>query len=227
MHLEFLIEDISGEQLVRDLVDSWLSPEMATRKYHSFKGIGGSVPKKVGGTAQEIANKTLLDNLGRLLAGYGNCFEPGKATYPYAVVVVCDLDRRDKRQFEKDFSDLCTHCPHPPNAFLRLAIEEMEAWLLGDVTAILSAYPKCKRQMISRYKQDSICGTWELLADAIFPGGRKRLQNMAYGEIGKIKCEWAREIAPHMVPSRNKSPSFQAFYKLVVSFGISSAPIAN
>lgn len=104
MHIEFLIEDPSGGVLVQRLVDSWLPQDSMTRKYRSFKGIGGVMPKRPGGTAQEIASRSLFDNLGRMLAGYGNQFEPNKASFPYAIVVVCDLDRRNRDETEANFS---------------------------------------------------------------------------------------------------------------------------
>ena len=46
------------------------------------------------------------------------------------------------------------------------------------------------------------------------PGRRTRLllhRKLGYPIIGRIKCEWAAQIAPHMDVNRNKSRSFQAF----------------
>lgn len=53
--------------------------------------------------------------------------------------------------------------------------EEIEAWLLGDRHALLSAYPHAKMHVLNTYVQDSICGTWEVLADAVYPGGTSKL----------------------------------------------------
>jgi hypothetical protein len=49
----------------------------------------------------------------------------------------------------------------------RLAIEEVEAWYFGDKNALFAAYPNAKHAIVSKYKQDSVCGTWEMLAKAI------------------------------------------------------------
>ena len=48
-----------------------------------------------------------------------------------------------------------------------MAIEEGEAWLLGDIPAIQSVYPNAKNAVLNGYENDSICGTWEKLADAV------------------------------------------------------------
>jgi hypothetical protein len=63
--------------------------------------------------------------------------------------------------------------------------------------------------VLDAYVQDSVCGTWELMADALVRGGRAALQKR--GSALPIKREWARDIAPQLDPSKNVSPSFQAF----------------
>ena len=81
-----------------------------------------------------------------------------------------------------------------------IAVEELEAWLLRDESAILSAYPKAKLSLLRNYEQDGICGTWEVLADILYKGGRNKLKRNSpyYGEIGKLKSEWARNIGAQM-----------------------------
>ena len=100
--------------------------------------------------------------------------------------------------------------PAPRVAF-RLAIEEIEAWYFGDRSALLSAYPKARGDSLERYAQDSICGTWERLADAIHPGGAVNLNRAGYPIIGQIKSDWAARIGPLMNPHDNASPSFRKF----------------
>ncbi len=67
--------------------------------------------------------------------------------------------------------------------------------------------------VLNSYVQDSICGTWELLADAIHPGGAARLKRsgLGYRNIGRAKSEWARNIALHMDVDGNLSKSFAVF----------------
>jgi hypothetical protein len=67
------------------------------------------------------------------------------------------------------------------------------------------------------YEQDSICGTWEWLADAVFHGGAERLEEVGYPQIGREKCQWADNIGQYMNIDANQSPSFQAFCGLLRS----------
>ncbi len=81
----------------------------------------------------------------------------------------------------------------------------------GDRDAVKATYPCAKDSALDSYRQDSICDTWEVLADAVRTGGFKALKKAGWPAAGVAKCQWAREIAPHMVPDRNRSPSFRAF----------------
>ena len=125
--------------------------------------------------------------------------------------MVVDLDNRDCMEFKRELLEVLAGCVPRPKTLFRIAIEESEAWLLGDSAAVREAYPGAKNPVLNGYEQDSICGTWELLADAVRPGGSKRLKRAGWREAGKAKCEWAARIAPHMDPDRNRSKSFQAF----------------
>lgn len=49
----------------------------------------------------------------------------------------------------------------------RIAIEETEAFYLGDPEAIRKAFPTAKTAKIKAYVQDSICGTAELFQEVI------------------------------------------------------------
>ena len=95
------------------------------------------------------------------------------------------------------------------NVVFRLAIEEIEAWYLGDRAALLGAYPKAKREILDRYVQDAVCDTWEMLADAVHPGGSSEIKRTGFPLTGIIKHEWAGRIAPLMKPEANVSPSFR------------------
>ena len=94
-----------------------------------------------------------------------------------------------------------------------IAVEEVEAWLLGDSNAIRMAYPNARLSVLQSYVQDSICGTWEVLADIVYSGGFSKFkkQNPTYAEIGRKKREWAGEIGKFMSIDENKSPSFRFF----------------
>ncbi len=65
--------------------------------------------------------------------------------------------------------------------------------------------------VLDNYRQDSICGTWEVLADAVYPGGKTRLKKLGFPHTGQAKCEWAEKIGPHMTVDSNQSTSFRVF----------------
>ncbi len=194
--------------MLEHLVPKVLDPSHSYR-VHSYKGIG-RIPKGLKSGA-DAHKRILLDQLPRLLAGYGNTFTSYGPDYRAAVIVVCDLDRKSKESFEAELSSLAaTAFPCPDHAFC-VAIEEGEAWYLGDVPAIKAAYPRAKDAIIRGYVNDSICGTWELLADAVYPGGSTALEAKGWMAVGAEKSRWAREITPHMNPTTNQSPSFGRF----------------
>ena len=128
-----------------------------------------------------------------------------------AVVVVVDSDDKDCIKFKQDLLDVLNRCDPRPNTLFRIAIEESEAWLLGDRAAVKAAYPNAKDAILNNYVQDSICGTWEILADAVHPSGSKELKKLGYQIAGKEKSYWAGSIAPKMDIDNNKSKSFQVF----------------
>ena len=99
----------------------------------------------------------------------------------------------------------------PCTTLFRIAIEEGEAWLLGDHAAVKAAYPNARDAVLNTYFQDSICGTWEVMADAVHPEGSAHLKALGYPAAGMAKCKWAREIAPHMDMDNNQSSSFRVF----------------
>ena len=202
MHIEVLVEDSSGARLLESLLPSIIGPigEPHSWRIHEYKGIG-RLPQGLKASS-DPSKRALLNQLPRLLSGYGKT--PGID----AVVVVLDTDDRDCRSFLAELNDLLRKCPTPPRALFRLAIEEMEAWLLGDRPALLDAYPKAKREVLGRYQQDSICGTWEVMADAVYPGGSAAIKTAGWPLPGQVKHEWAERIGPKMDVENNQSPSF-------------------
>jgi hypothetical protein len=205
MHIEVLVEDSSGARLVEMLLPRVIGAqgEPHTWRVHDYGGVG-RIPKKL--TAADLSTKkTLLDRLPGILQAHGKT--PGID----AVVVVLDSDRRDCKELLAELQALLTRCDPAPNALFRLAIEEMEAWLLGDRAALLRAYPKAKKDALSRYVQDSVCGTWEALADAVHPGGSAAIRKAGWPLPGQVKHEWVQQIGPHLDIEQNVSPSFCKF----------------
>ena len=203
MHIEVLVEDSSGgkqlEILLPQIIGEFGEPH--TWRIIVYKGIG-RLPKDLA-TKPDPAKRALLNRLGQVLPGYART--PGID----AVLVVVDSDRRDCRQFLSELHAFLTECRPAPKTMFRLAVEEMEAWYLGDRPALLAAYPRAKTEVLGRYQQDSICGTWELLADAVHPGGSTAVKAAGWPLPGQIKHEWAKQITPRMNIEQNQSPSFR------------------
>lgn len=204
MHFEILVEDESGKAMLEILVPRILGPGHSFR-FIAYKGIG-RIPAGLAGTL-DPAKRALLDRLPSLLRGYGRSL----AHLSAAVIVVCDLDVRCLKAFRSELLAILDVCDPRPLTHFCIAIEEGEAWLLGDPDAIRRAYPKARQQVLRDYENDAICGTWETLADAVYAGGAAKLKTQGGQTIGAEKSRWAKSIAPHMDPAANRSSSFKYF----------------
>lgn len=202
MHIEILVEDSSGEKLLAALLPKLLGEQGNPHSWrvHAYKGIG-RIPKNLNAGADPV-KRILLDQLPRLLQGYGRT--PGID----AVVVVLDADKRNCVDFLTELTALAAGCKPAPNTLFRLAIEEVEAWYLGDSLALTGAYPRAKSDVLNGYVQDGSCNTWELLADAVYRGGSAAIRKAGWPLPGQVKHEWAKKIGPLLDPDRNLSPSF-------------------
>lgn len=207
MHFEVLAEDQSGSIALDVLLQKILGPNGADHswKLHPYKGIG-RIPTNLH-EAPNPKTQLLLHHLPALLCGYGRSLAGADA----CVVVVADLDDRDCIAFKKDLVDVLNACNPRPRTLFRIAIEESEAWLLGDRDAAKAAYPNARDSVLNGYVQDSICGTWEILADAVHPGGSAQLKKAGWPAPGTAKFDWASKITPHVEVDRNLSSSFQVF----------------
>lgn len=212
MHFEVLVEDQSGKAMLDILLEK-IVDEPHTFEVKSYKGIG-HIPRNITST-NAAGKRLLLDQLPRLLRGYGRTFAGYPEGYSAAVVVVCDLDDRCLKDFRQELFAVLDTCDPKPETRFCIAIEEGEAWLLGDMPAIKAAYPSARDNVLNRYKNDSICGTWELLADAVYRGGLKKLEGEGWQAVGREKSRWSKTIAPHMDVENNGSPSFCYFREKV------------
>lgn len=198
MHFHFLIEDKSGKKMLEHLVPKIIDADQNTFEVNSYEGIG-HLPKKMT-NPKTLKQQSLLNDLQRILKGLGKTFAGYDSSYPACVIVVCDLDDRCLAEFRTELIHILTLCNPKPETRFCIAIEEGEAWLLGDQKAIRTAYPKVKKAILDRYTYDSICGTWEVLKEAI--GNSK-------------KTEWADKITPYIDIEANQSESFQYFVSKV------------
>ena len=203
MRFEVLVEGSSDKKALQILIPKIIGDQDTFRIY-SYKG-GGHIPRNL--TDPVVArNRYLLNDLPRRLSAYGRTFADDAA-----VILVCDLDNKCLKTFRQELFTILDSCDPKPETRFCIAIEEGEAWLLGDMPAIKIAYPGTRNEILEGYENDSICGTWELLADAIFAGGSAELRERGWQTVGREKSTWAEEITPHMNVDANKSPSFCYF----------------
>jgi Domain of unknown function (DUF4276) len=152
----------------------------------------------------------LLARLPAVMQGYRTWLPANRR-----IIVLVDQDDDDCRQLKRRIEGIARNAGLRPKAtqgpvfqvLTRIAIEELEAWYFGDVEALMKAYPGVPSSLGSkrRYRSpDAIAGgTWEAL--------QYLLRDVGYYPAGLPKIEVAREVARHMVPDRNRSPSFCAF----------------
>jgi hypothetical protein len=193
MHLVFLVEEPSAEVFLAGLLPRIL-PEGMTHEINRFQG-----------------KSDLLANLESRLRGY-SAWIPSD----WRIVVLVDEDREDcgllKRRLETSAkaAGLTTKSRGNNGTFAvlnRIAVEELEAWFLGDVEALRTVYPRVPASLASRKNlrdPDAVPGgTWEAL--------ERVLQQAGYFPGGLGKLEVSRAMGRHLEPSRNRSRSFACF----------------
>ncbi len=191
MKLHVLVEGPSEEAWLRP----WLRRFLPHHTCHIIPHQGkGKLARDFSAPADE-KQRGLLDQLPAKLRVYGQ--ELSSSTD--RVVVLVDADAQDCVDLKKRITDCVAACEPPPIVLVRIAVEETEAFFLGDAVAIKAAFGKLKTAKMSSYQQDSICGTWEVFRDVI---------GVSVGSEDKVG--WAEKIAPHLSldPKKNISPSF-------------------
>ncbi len=195
MDLEVLVEEPSAEAALKHIL-----------------------PKIVGGRARfkvvNLGSKSqLLEKLPQRLAAYRDRIRRGEAI---KVLVLVDRDDDDcealKRRLELVARDvgLATRTrPGPGGGFHvvnRIAVEELEAWFIGDPAALRAAFgglPAIGASGIFRNPDNVGGGTWEAL--------HRFLKQHGIYKSSYPKIETANRIAPHLDRARNRSASFRAF----------------
>ena len=194
MYLEFLLEEPSAEAVLRTILPKILSGNISY-DFFVFKG-----------------KEHLLKNLPERLKTYRQWISDD-----WRIFVLIDEDRKDCHELKAKLEQAAHEAGFvtkssaaPDESFQvvnRLAIEELEAWFFGDVEALHAAYPRIPKtlQYQARYRDpDAIQGgTYEALERLLIR------QNYFRERIPKPTV--AQNIAQHMVPSRNRSKSFQVF----------------
>jgi Domain of unknown function (DUF4276) len=185
MHIEFLVEEPSTEVALKFIVPKIIG-DTHTLKIHNFQN-----------------KDRLLKRLPERMKSYAK-FLPDD----WRIVILVDEDRSDCQELKRKLCDASSVVTkHKGNIVLhRIAVEELESWFIGDVTAIRSEYEKIPVSLSqqAKFRNPDIIkgGTWEQLD--------KILKKYGY-ETGLQKIDFAEKVSPHMDVDNNLSRSFQIF----------------
>ena len=193
MYIKFFLEEPSAEETLKHLLPKILLKDVSY-EFHTFQGrdeMLKELPKRLKGEQWIPDNWRIIVLIGE---DRRNCHE--LKTY------------LEKAAHEAGFVTKSSATPNEDFQIVnRIAVEEIEAWFFGDVQALHAAYPRIPENLQSKAKYrnpDAIRGgTYEALEQLL------RQKNYYKGRISKPTV--AQNIAQHMVPSRNRSKSFQVF----------------
>ena len=191
--LEFHVEEPSMEAFLKGWLPRFL-PQGCGFDIHPYQG-----------------KPALLRKLGNRLRGYA-AWMPAE----YRIVVVVDRDNDECEEIKSSLERICERAglrsrraAGGPDwqVVTRIAIEELEAWYFGDWAAVRAAYPHAvvsPPARLLRQGPDGIRGgTWEAF--------ERVLRGRGYFKEGLAKVQAATDIAQHIDPARNRSPSFGVF----------------
>jgi hypothetical protein len=193
MYIDFFLEEYSAKTMLEILLPKIL-PAHIDWEIRDFRG-----------------KQQLLQKIPALLKSYATWISSD-----HHIVILIDRDQDDCHQLKAKLEQivaeagLSSKTSSQSNTFQvlnRIAIEELEAWFLGDIEAICAAYPGVPTSLAqqARFRDpDNIKGGTAEALEQILTNARHHLG-------GLEKARAAREIATHMEPERNRSTSFQTF----------------
>jgi Domain of unknown function (DUF4276) len=192
--VEIFVEEPSMESALQTLIPK-IRPDLSECfQIHAFEGVDD-----------------MLQKLPDRLRGYA-----GWLPTDWRIVIVRDEDRKNCEKLKAEIEKMTRTAglvPKPNaketafNVLTRIAVEELEAWFLGDIPALAATYARIPSTLGSKQgfrDVDAVRGgTWEAL--------ERVLQKAGHFLGGLPKIQVAREVAAHMNPDRNTSSSFKAF----------------
>jgi hypothetical protein len=192
-HLVVLVEEPSTEVFLSALLPRLL-PQDRTFEVHPFQG-----------------KSDLLGKIEARLRGYASWLPED-----WRIVVVVDRDHDDCRELKQRLEDMAARAGLRTRTRTgamqwqlvnRIAVEELEAWYLGDWEAVRAVYPRVPGSVPQRQgfrDPDAVAGgTWEAF--------ERVMQRHGYFKGGLAKLAAARAIGAHVDPLRSRSRSFQVF----------------
>ncbi len=195
MRVEILVEELSAKAALQVLLPQLL-PAGCTFRFVVFNGC-----------------QDLLGQMKQVLTGYANRItKQGQADLRVVVLLDADakcVDRKRALEAEAAAAGLITKTTAGAGARFyvlnRIAVNELEAWLLGDRAAIQAAYPRIHPPHFKGMERnpDIMLKSSAELLNLLRKGG--------YFMAGKQKQRWAADIAAKMDIRHNTSTSFRCF----------------
>ena len=131
------------------------------------------------------------------------------------VMILIDKDRDKCEKLKQDLETIARRIGLPTktnprgdrfHVVNRIAIEELEAWYLGDPDALKKAYPKLSKEILKRHARNP-----DAIEEKTKETLHKLLQNAGYYQDKLEQIDIAEKMAQHMQPHQNTSPSFKHF----------------
>lgn len=191
VHLHILVEGSSEKALLDGWLPRFLPGVRASIIVHRGKG---RIPFNPTGHP-DLRRHGLLDQLPAKLRAYASALAPATN----AILVLLDADDGDCAALKQQLTALVRTLDITLPVAFCIAVEEAEAFYLGDWDALKAAFPHASAADYRSYRQDSICGTWEKFAAIV----AARVTD---------KVGWATAMGRHLSaawPPTNRSPSFQ------------------
>ena len=193
MKIHVLVEGKSE----KELIERWgcRAFPQHTLVAHPHQG-KGDLPKGPRGKPNP-KRRGLLDLLPVTLRAFGE----SAARDDEGVLVLVDTDDERCTALKARIAAATKKLPRLPRVVFRIAVEETEAFYLGDLRGLQAAFPDADMKKAREYLPDSICGTAELFGEIVDDGGLN-------------KVAWAEVMGEHLTtsPARSRSPSFKALH---------------
>ncbi len=194
MQIDVQVEEPSAEEALRHILPRILRDRatFCISNYGSKHNLLKKLPSRLKGYAQQISRGEQLK-----------------------LAVLVDRDDDDCHELKRRLEDMARAAglatksvPDANGDFVvlnRLAIEELEAWFIGDDDAVRAAFPRVPpfRNKAKFRDPDTVQGTWEAF--------HQRLKRSGVYPDHYPKIEAASLIAVHMDVARSRSTSFRVF----------------
>jgi hypothetical protein len=194
MTIHILVEGPSE----RAFLEPWVSRLLPEQRIHVHPHQGkGSLPRRIDAQPDRNA-RSLLAQLPAKLRSFAAFLNSDVDS----VLILLDADSDNVTVMGNEIAKVARQCSPNLKVGITFAIEETEAFYLGDLRALESAYPDADFEMARAYTPDSIVGTWELFGKIV-------------GDDGGNKVAWAEAMGPRLAtqPAHSRSPSFRGLIR--------------